>query len=214
MPGPDLPDARAALCLTRLWPHLRPYAVALTGGLALHLHFQAVGRPSPRQVLADLDLVAADPEAVSPSVTTAFLVNHYHLPQPGYAKFLIQLVDPVTRLRVDVFPHGADALSGLSSFELDGLRVPVLAPETMLAHKRQVIGKASIDSPVDGKHLRDAIALAELLDQPTPTVAAACLAADRYSTDLNAGCARCDVSRRASFPLAAKAEVFAILGYV
>jgi len=36
------------------------------------------------------DFVAAHVDAVRETAIREFLVSHFHLPQPGYAKFLIQ----------------------------------------------------------------------------------------------------------------------------
>ena len=43
-------------------------------------------------------------DGVAATVARDFLVSHHHVPQPGVKKAIVQLVDPVTRLRVDIFP--------------------------------------------------------------------------------------------------------------
>lgn len=213
LPGAS-PEGIPAACLARLLPHLRPSATALTGGLAIHLHLVGAGLPSTRRWIPDLDLVAADAEAVSPSVATVFLVNHYHLPQPGYARFLVQLVDPVTRMRVDVFPDVGNRLATATLRRLGGLSFSMVAAAGILAHKLQTIAAACIDSPVDEKHVEDAAALARLLGQCPPTVPPAHVGRDRYQTDPTVPCPRCDASRRQDFPLAAKDRVLGLLGHV
>ncbi|HEU4562137.1 MAG TPA: hypothetical protein VFS20_30190, partial [Longimicrobium sp.] len=99
-------DERLHACLSRLLRHLDRQRVALTGGIAIDLHARTIGRRRQRDGWPDpdIDLVAEAAGVVSPSVAEDFLISHFHLPQPGYPKFLVQLVDPSSRLRVDVFP--------------------------------------------------------------------------------------------------------------
>lgn len=208
------PEAVPAACLARILPHLHPRAAALTGGLAIHLHLTRAGLRSTRRAIPDIDLVASDPDVVSPSVTDDFLVNHYHLPQRGYSKFFIQLVDPVTRVRVDVFPDVGNLLATATTVMLGGVPLLMVEAGGILAHKLHAIAAASVQSPVDEKHLRDVAALARLLGQPPPAVRAACVGQDRYTTDTTIRCQRCEASSRPEFPLAAKAHIFGLLGYV
>jgi len=96
-------------CLRRLAPHLDLERIALTGGVAIGIRAAQHRADTTRAAAADdIDLVAGSADAVRSSVSTDFLISHFHLPQPGYAKFLVQLGDAAARLRVDVFP---DALT-------------------------------------------------------------------------------------------------------
>ena len=83
---------------------VRPGSVALTGGVGIQFGMARLGRQGSRDEIADLDLVAASMDAISPSVVGPFLVSHYHVVRPGVPRFMIQLVDPASRIRVDVFP--------------------------------------------------------------------------------------------------------------
>ena len=58
-----------------------------------------------------MDFVASSVETVAPSVASTLLVSHFHLPHPGYPKFMVQVVDPETRLRIDVFPDLAVSIA-------------------------------------------------------------------------------------------------------
>jgi len=207
-------DTRAVGCLARLLPHLRPPFAALTGGLAIHLHLRRAGLPSSRRVVSDLDLVAPAPDVVAPSVTSDFLVSHYHLPHQGNSKFLVQLVDPVTRLRVDLFPDADNSLSKAATITLGSISLPIVDAGDILAHKLQTINGASIQTPIDEKHVHDAFALAMLLGQPLPTVPAEHVHHARYATDTTIRCQRCETSARREFPLAPKSQILALLGYV
>jgi hypothetical protein len=100
-------------CLRRLMSHVDPKRIALTGGVAIGIHL-GVASVDGARAAEDVDFVADDVDAVRPTVTREFLVSHFHLPQSGYAKFLVQLVDPATRLRLDFFPDAGRVLSRAS----------------------------------------------------------------------------------------------------
>ena len=203
-------------CLSRLATHLDRRRVALTGGLAIGLHAAARGeqRWCAGGPEGDVDCVAAHPEAVYPTVTEGFLVSHFHLPQPGYPKFLIQLVDPSSRLRVDVFPDTLGALPRARPRVVAGVEMLVVEPCDILEHKLATLASASGERPVEEKHFRDAVLLGAWCHRAVPAVPASYLSQASYSQDLAAACDRCETSRSALFPLASKAEILGILGYV
>lgn len=176
-------------------PHVDRDGLALTGGVAL-----AALVPGSRTRVADVDFVARRMDAVRPSVTREFLVSHYHVAPD---RLIVQLVDPETRLRIDVFPDRAGSVARATW--RDGWRLVTAAD--LLAHKRTLLSR-----PVDLKHWRDVVALSALCDEPLPPAPA--IAADVYCTDLAYVCARCERSRSPDFPIAPKPEIFEILGYV
>lgn len=143
-----------------------------------------------------------------------FLVSHFHLPQPGYAKFLVQLVDPVSGLRVDVFPDSLGAVLRARQREVAGVSVLVLELSAVLDHKRVLLAQASASAPVEEKHYRDARLLAALCGLPIPDRPATVLGSTVYSHDLTAVCPRCAASGDQRFPLASKRRIHDILGYV
>ena len=209
-------DERLHACLSRLLRHVDGRRVALTGGVAIDLHARTIGRRRHRDAWpdADLDLVAEAADVVSPAVAEDFLVSHFHLPQPGYPKFLIQLVDSSSRLRVDLFPDSLGALRRAMEHEVAGISLLVLDASDILAHKLATLARASEERPVDAKHHRDALLLGEICGRPIPDVPAAFLRPDTYSPDIDAVCARCEASRSGAFPLAPKQRIRDILGYV
>jgi hypothetical protein len=192
---------RLRACLDRLWPHVDESALALTGGVAL-----SVLHAAPRR-LADVDFVAGRMSAVRPSVTRDFLVSHFHASGPAVKKAIVQLVDPHTRLRVDVFPDLQGALARATRHEVAGGARLLVSATDLLAHKLALFSR-----PVDEKHWRDAVVLARLCGEPAPPAPA--LAADVYSTDLAYVCARCTASATPEFPIAPKRAIFDVLGYV
>jgi hypothetical protein len=202
-------------CLHRLTPHLDVARVALTGGVAIGLRCDSDDGPRGRLDTAeDIDLVAACPDGVRPTVGTDFLISHFHRPQPGYPKFLIQLVDPMARLRVDVFPDSLHALSRASVCDVAGIPMQVLQANDILDHKITLLSGASPTKPIDPKHYADAKLLGHACGRDVPADLASHLAHDAYSRDLDAPCARCDASRCDEFPLASKRAIFDVLGYV
>ena len=199
--------------LQRLSPHLRSGATAVTGGLAIHLHLSRDGGRLARPIL-DVDLVATDIDGVLPSAVDDFLVSHYHTPHEGYSKFLVQLVDHLTRLRVDIFPGGRGAIQRAARLSLGGMTVAVLASGDVLAHKLEILGRSTPGRPVDPKHYRDAGILAQLLGRRLPEISEDHLTQDRYETDPTIACHRCAASRNAGFTLAPKAAILDVMGYV
>jgi len=202
-------------CLRRLMPHVDAARVALTGSLAVGMHVDAPHRDRTRALDAeDIDFVADDPGAVCRTVTNDFLVSHFHLPQPGYPKFLIQLVDPATRLRLDFFPDALRALTRAPVVVVAGIPLRVLGAHDILDHKIALLSKASVADPVEGKHDADARRLGDVCGRGVPPVPASHLASTVHSRDIDAPCLRCQASRHADFPLAPKQAIFDLLGYV
>ena len=200
-------------CLDRLVPHVRLDSVAMTGGVAMQLGMARLGRQSVRSEIADLDFVAACIGAVRPGVADEFLVSHYHVVQPGVPKFMIQLVDPESRLRVDVFPDLVGSLADARSTEVGAHIILVLPLERIFEHKVHTLGRASRSAPIDPKHVRDAHTLGEVLGRKPPDVAPEALAADVYGIDADWSCERCELSHHPRWPLAPREQIFELLGW-
>lgn len=175
---------------------------------------QLHGLTSRRGKADDIDFVAPGPESIRPSVTGDFLVSHYHLPALGYRKFLIQLVDPSAKLRLDVFPDMNGVLPSAVTARVAGVDLLVLRLEDILEHKLAILAKASEEQPADPKHLQDAELIGQLCGRTVPAIAASRLASAVYSQDTGRECTRCAASRSAAFPLAPKQDIMDILGYV
>jgi hypothetical protein len=203
-------------CLARLAPHLDLPRVAVTGGFAIDLSLGSARRNPrpPGQPARDLDLVAESADAVFASAVDEFLVSHFHLPQPSYPKFLVQLVCPATGVRVDVFPDALNLIPRTRPRAVAGLDMRVLEPCSLLEHKLTLLAGASTDDRVDEKHYADVVLLAGHCGRPVPAVPASMLGQPQYHRELDTLCSRCDASRHPDFPLAEKRRILAILGYV
>jgi hypothetical protein len=205
--------ARLSACLARLTPHLRLNRVALTGGVAIDAGLSALGLSGTRHRIADLDLVATSLDAVSEGVASAFLVSHYHAVRPGVPKFMVQLVDPVSGIRIDIFPDLVGSIADARPALVGRHRLPVLPLARILEHKALTLSRASRAAPIDPKHVRDADLLGAVLGQPVPAVAPDALTPDVYGIDGDRDCPRCEMSRDPKWPLAAKERMFELLGW-
>ena len=204
---------RLSGCFDRLMPHVRPGSVAITGGVGIQLGMAGLGRQVPRDDIADLDLVAASVGAITPTVAGPFLVSHYHVVRPGVPKFMIQLVDPVSRIRVDIFPDMVGSLGDARTIVIGAHSVLVLPLERIFEHKVLTLSRASQSAPIDSKHVRDAWVLGDVLGRHVVDVDPAALAPDVYGIDANRSCERCELSRDPSWPLAPKDQIFELLGW-
>jgi hypothetical protein len=198
--------------LDRLEPHLRVEDVAVTGGIAIDIGMEALRAHRTRGRVADLDLVARSVDVVDPGLARDFLVSHYHVAGPGVPKFMIQLVDPATRIRVDIFPDLAGSIARACYVSIGAHQVRILSLEDILDHKLETLSKASPERPVDPKHLRDARAIARVLGRTIAKIDPRCLAEDVYG-ETKGGCVRCESSRRPEFPLAQPHKIAALLGW-
>ena len=204
---------RFDLCLAGLVPGFGSESFALTGGIAVDYHLTAAGQRSIRTSIADIDLVTTRPERFAMDRASGFLVSHFHLPGNGVPKALLQLVDPDTRLRIDVFPDLDDALASARPGRVGKTSLQILGAEKILAHKLRTLECASVSDPVDPKHFADAVALAEICGRPTPKRPLH-LTSATYAVDVATTCERCELSRTRRFPIAPKTAIFEILGYV
>lgn len=202
-------------CLRRLLSHVDEERIALTGGVAIGIHVaRHTGLLERAAAAEDIDFVADGLDAIRPSVTNCFLVSHFHLPQQGYSKFLVQLVDPITRLRVDFFPDALGALDRAPVADIAGTPIRMLAAGDILEHKVRILSTGSAEDPVEDKHYRDAIRLTAMCGRDMQPMASSHLVGTAKSKDCDAPCPKCDRSQCPDFPLASKQEILEILGYV
>jgi len=200
--------------LRRLAGHLAPGEWALTGSVAIDVWMREAGRARIRTSVTDIDLVAAELSSIRRGIASDFLVSHYHVPQPGFPKFLLQLVDQSARLRIDIFPDTAYSIASAVERTISGVRAPLLPAARILDHKLRTLAGLSAVRPVAAKHFRDASALAELCGCQAPQAAEEFLIEDVYSAEIGPPCERCGASRDPDFPLAPKEMILGLLGYV
>jgi len=204
---------RLSGCVGRLIRHVCREHIAITGGVAIQFGLTALGYSGGRISIADLDLVASRLDAVPSSVSDQFLVSHYHVPEPGFPKFMIQLIDPISHLRVDIFPDLVGSIKKAGTLTLDKQRVNVLSLQSILDHKFLTISKASPTQPVDPKHDHDARVLGAIFGREVPDAPAGSFVKDVYGGEADLACRRCEVSRNPAFALAPKNQIFDLLGW-
>ena len=201
--------------LRRLARHLTPGQWALTGSIAIDVWMRDAGGPPVRRTVTDVDVVATRLESIGRTIAGEFLVSHYHVPRPEAPKFMVQLVDPSARLRIDIFPDLVSSIATAVERTILGVRVPVLTAESILDHKLQTLSRASAVRPAAAKHYQDAVALAVLCCREAPRVADGYQVAEEvYSAEIGPPCDRCAASHDPAFPLAPKETILNLLGYV
>jgi hypothetical protein len=211
----DTPEvSRLAGCLSRLLPHLRSDGIAITGSVAMEIGLARAGHAPSRLAITDLDLVARDLDVVSSGVGAQFLISHYHVPQPDAPKFMVQLVDPVGRIRIDIFPDLVGSIQQAQTVTIGEHVLKVLTLQTIFDHKALTLERANKARPVDPKHDEDARLIGAIVSREPPTIAPEALRPEVYSGAGELICRRCQASRDVRFPLASRQEVFEILGYV
>jgi hypothetical protein len=204
---------RLSGCLDRLTPHVRLNGVAITGGVGMQLGLAGQGLQGPRDQVADLDLVAASIDAIASGIVQQFLVSHYHAVRPGVLKFMIQLVDPVSRIRIDVFPDLLGSLGKARTIAIGKHSIQVLPLDKLFEHKVQTLSRASQSAPSGPKHVHDAQVLAGVLGRAVPAVVDEALAPDTYGIEADWSCERCRLSSHPDWPLALKNRIFELLGW-
>ena len=205
--------ARLAGCLSRLLPHLRASDVAVTGSVGMEIGLARAGHPGSRRAITDLDLVATDLEVVSPGVADAFLISHYHVPRPDGPKFMVQLVDPEARIRIDIFPDLAGSIEHAQTVTIGDHVLKVLTLESIFDHKTETRARASRARPVDPKHHQDAETLQNILGGEVPALAPEALLRELYGGGADFACRSCEASRDERFPLASRQRIFDILDW-
>jgi hypothetical protein len=205
--------SRLASCLSRLLPHLRSDGIAITGSVAMEIGLARAGHAASRPAITDLDLVARNLEVVSPAVGSQFLISHYHVPQPHAPKFMVQLVDPIARIRIDIFPDLAGSIERAQTVTIGDHLVKVLALQTIFDHKAQTLERASEAQPVDPKHDEDARLIGRIVSREPPVIAPEALRPEVYGGAADLICRRCQASRDVRFPLASRQQIFEILDW-
>ncbi|MEP7075850.1 MAG: hypothetical protein ABI878_08565 [Acidobacteriota bacterium] len=230
---------RFRLVLAMLARHLDE-RVTVTGSFAVEWHLLREGVATGGRRLNDIDTVFANPTAgIGEGIAEDFLINHFH---PGREKgnIYMQLVEPKTATRVDLFSARSPSLAERESrTALDGIDAGVISIEDLQARLLAIIDIVIENKTVDPKHLRSFTRLMEVSD---PIKAAALwseykrsgelpdfgqtwndvqrklaespdlLKPEMYSHDVDSVCPWCVDSE--AFPVADRSRIFEVLGYV
>ncbi len=157
-------DARRAVATLGRLTRAGLREAAVTGGIAVAWHLgAATGRPAIR-ALNDLDLIVSGASAIAPGLSAEVLVAHVH-PDARPGRLLVQVIDPATRLRVDIFGAFGGQLArsrAVSFFDGD---VPVVSAGDLVARLAALLLDLGLGEPVPAKHARDFLALQGCIDE-------------------------------------------------
>jgi len=210
---------------------------ALTGGVAIE--FQILhhgGEPITRQ-LHDLDFMTASFDSIPETIGNALLVRHVH-PHDPPGKNMLQVVDPETEVRIDVFRAYGLEMDRTSVIENAALAFKMVSLHDLVARHARLNWNLMEGKPVDPKYARDFLRLIELVSteeveciwqehrtyqspesfaetaQQLRRVIASrpdLLVPPTYSTNVYQECPRCEGTE--AFPLADPRRIRSILGY-
>lgn len=198
---------------------------ALTGGFAFEIHADRLGLQPSVRPLNDIDFVVSAFDSIPETLADEFLFRHVHpFDPPG--KTLLQLVDPESALRIDVFRACGQTMRRASG---------VVSLEDLVARAARLLLDLADGVPVASKHARDYLRFVDLVDAETawqdhrkPTHPLTFREADRsirelirihpgllitpeYSNNTGEICPRCVPT--AAFQLADPNVVLSLLGY-
>jgi len=158
MSGLSDEDAERLFCTLDRLKRAGLQDAALTGGVAIASHLARVtGLPGNRR-LNDLDIVVAGADELSPKLADAFLVSHTH-PDARPGRMLLQVVDPITALRVDIFGAYGDTLARSQTLIYRGDPVRLVSSSDLTARLAALLPDLGLGKPVPAKHARDFDAL-------------------------------------------------------
>lgn len=219
----------------RLTLNLKKDIYALTGSLALRYGLISHGLSTSHTPLNDVDLVINNIHDVHPSVTNDFLINHYHLPKSDADTLFIQLVDPVSCLRVDIFPFHKSSRSTW----IDTNALPILSMEDLFVQIISITQSIFQGKFVSPKHFdnmnmlmplvhmntanqiwneimlkRYSYSLAEAIDKAQTALKnhSELIKTIAYRADEDFICSKCNHVR--DFPIAPAKKVIEVLGYI
>ena len=210
---------------------------ALAGGLALEIHCLRGGLPHSGRPLNDVDFVAPAFDCIPETLSRDFLFRHVH-PRDPPGKTILQLVDPETAMRIDLFRAYGAILTRTLSVEFPSGPIQLISGEDVLARAARLLLDLRVGVPVPAKYANDYLRLEKVM-QPSDVEAAwqdhrkpdhpvtfreanmlvqGLVATHRdllitpiYSRDATQICSRCVAT--AAFPLADPHLVLSLLGY-
>jgi hypothetical protein len=136
---------------------------ALTGGIALECQLARAGAAPRKRRFTELDFVVDSFDTIRADLYEDFLLNHvHHAAKQG--KLCIQLVEPVARLRIDVFRACGDTMKRAVDISFHEGRFRMLTLEDLAARCTRVALGAPSGASVPAKHLEDHFRLAGHVD--------------------------------------------------
>lgn len=210
---------------------------ALTGGFAIEIHHLLLDRRPAIRPLNDIDFIADSFASIPETLASDFLFRHVHPLDPPN-RTMLQMIEPNSAVRVDIFRACGTTMSRTSHFELPSGAVRLISLEDLVARTARLALDLAEDAPTPSKHALDFLRLSDLIQPADVEIAwhdhrkskhpvsfeetnrllhkliAArpdLLIIPEYSKAPDALCPRC--APAAAFPLANPKTVLSLLGY-
>jgi hypothetical protein len=232
----DADGNRALRAFRKLARHeIRDWAI--TGGLAIELHWLRRGYQPSLRAFNDLDFAVRAFDCIPETLADDFLFRHIHpLDPPG--KIILQFIDPDIALRMDVFRACGATMRRAACMDLGFGTFQVVCLEDLTARAARLVLDIAEGVSVPSKHAIDFLRLVELVDAQEVEVAwqdhrkpthptrfedanrllhdliparQNCLVTPDYSRDIEEVCSRC--APTTAFRLADPNVVLSLLGY-
>lgn len=147
--------------LTKFISHVATENLVIVGGLARRHHLTRYGIDYPQRPFNDLDFMLGDRSDMRPSITTEFLIAHYHLPRG--TSFFAGLVDPQTKVTIDVFDNFHAAIDP-EEVQIAGFQFKIRSAEDQLTKAVYDLMKITRGHSVGPKEFDSADQLLEIVD--------------------------------------------------
>lgn len=164
----DNKKTQVQIFLEKFLHHVKPDKLVICGGLATRYHLKVRGISFPQRPFNDLDLLIENVDDIKPSVTLDFMLYHYHPPgiddpvEKTY--FFYAFVDPVSRIKADVFPYRWSSSERFVESTFQGKPIKVVGIEDQLIQCLYDVSRISDKQKVDPKQLRDVHTLMSIAD--------------------------------------------------
>lgn len=147
--------------LQKLLPHLADQKFMIVGGLAIRYYLDQFGISYPIRDFNDIDIKIESSDVLLPSVTKDFLVYHYHLSANG--SFYIVLVDPETKIKIDIFDMTIKNEHSIK-VPFHEYKLKIVRLEDQFVKTIYDIERISEDKKVDPKQFVEAELLEQIVD--------------------------------------------------
>ncbi len=144
------------ITLERLGKYIN--SITLTGGIVSAYYHWKYDLPLSQRKLNDLDIVINDSFDIPASLTKEFFVIHYH-PKSKKGKLLMMLLDPATKIRIDIFPYTGDSQSRKHTTIISNKSFEVLSLEDLVCQLLVICNDLVKNKSVDPKYFIDMISL-------------------------------------------------------
>lgn len=147
--------------ISRFVPHVVQENLVIVGGLARRHHLIKHGIPYPQRPFNDLDFMIRDRLKMKPSIANEFLIAHYHL--PSNSSFFAGLVDPQTKVTIDVFDY-YHAPVDPEDVQIGGFQLKIRGAEDQLTKAVYDLMKITKGQTLSPKEFDSAEQLLEIAD--------------------------------------------------